>query len=97
MKTTLAKLVGEGQLPGPLMMQVCLEDELGGVASPAPAPSHKALSVAERMRRYRARKILYRQLLRARSLGLPISDAVVLLHAAWQASPPKTCPPRFSP
>ncbi|HEV2391067.1 MAG TPA: hypothetical protein VG146_01755 [Verrucomicrobiae bacterium] len=82
------------QLPGALMMQVCLEDELG--ADLALPLAKKASTTAERMRRYRARKILYRHLLRARSLGLPISDAIQLLHAAWQNKPPQKCPPRFS-
>jgi hypothetical protein len=92
----LNKLTQEsGQLPGPLMMQVCIEDELG--ENLAPAPVSKAASTAERMRRYRARKILYRQLLRARSLGVPLSDAINLLHAAWQENASQTCPPRFSP
>jgi len=91
---SLTKLIEESDtLPGPLMMQVCLEGDGAGLA---PAPARKASGAAERMRRYRARKILYRQLLKARSLGLPISDAVALLHAAWQSDPPKNCPRRFS-
>ena len=52
-------------------------------------------TVAQRMRRYRARRILYRQLLRARKLGVPISDAIELLHAAWQSEPAESCPKRF--
>ena len=90
MKPALTKLIEE-KVPGPLVMQILLEDELGGQA-PCPAPAEKG--PAARMRRYRARKILYRQLLKARSLGLPISDAVELLHAAWQAKPSAECPHR---
>lgn len=93
MKPDLVKIVeGTDHLPGPLMMQVVLEDDLGGTV-PSPKPA-RASSVAERMRRYRARKILYRQLLKARSCGVPISDTIQLLHAAWQANPPAKCPPR---
>lgn len=92
MKSALVKLVEEqgGELPGPLAMQCLLDglDERPAKAKPA--------GVAERMRRYRARKILYRQLLKARSLGLPVSDAINLLHTAWQQNPPAKCPPRFS-
>jgi hypothetical protein len=80
--------------PGLLMMRALLEDPDEHLVVPK---AKTASSVAERMRRYRARKILYRQLLRAKSLGLPISDAIALLHAAWQTDPPKKCPPRFSP